>query len=260
MTRQHGGNDDAPVDITALPNWTPEPVRRTVQTIEQQNWTFDYRPILRRLAFDVRMKRVWSELLKKKTKSGDFAHQARRQDDSDQRTNHDLQFAAMRELLLYVIIVAFEKRPVAKPKEIEAARNTALRYEQALRNVAGDMALAMTRGELGLTETFEIKQLADNDRLALLRVADWYAKYVQALRKPNDPLMVAKHRDDPIQRGVHISIANKLNYTFGRRLDRTAATLASVALGVKIGVRPARSALSKKAPSKTKARKSPKRK
>jgi hypothetical protein len=122
------------------------------------------------------------------------------------------------------------------------------------------MALAIKGGVLGLTETFETKKLADNDRLALLRVADWLENTTRALRRPNDPLMVAKHRDDPIQRGVHISIANKLNYTFGRRLDRTAATLASVALGVKIGVRPARSALSKKAPSKTKARKSPKRK
>jgi hypothetical protein len=107
MTRQHGGSNDAPVDIAALPDWTPEPIRNTIQKIEQQNWSFDYRSILTRLAFDDRMKKVWSELLKRK-KSGGFAYQARRRDDSDQGTDDDAQATALRELFLYVLIVAFE--------------------------------------------------------------------------------------------------------------------------------------------------------
>jgi hypothetical protein len=259
MTQHDDSNDDVPVEVAALPGWTPKPVRKAIEKIEQQDWTFGHRPILKRLAFDPRMKKVWSELLKRK-KSGGFAYQARRRDDSDHGTDDDAQATALRELFLYVLIVAFEKYPVVKPDEIETTKSTTLWYARALRDVASDMALAIKGGVLGLTETFETKKLADNDRLALLRVADWLENTTRALRRSNDPLMVAKHRDDPIRRGVHISIANKLNYTFGRRLDRTAATLASVALGVKIGVRPARSALSKKAPSKTKARKSPKRK
>jgi hypothetical protein len=246
---QHDGSDDTPIDIATLPDWTPKPVRDAIQTIEQQDLSFGY-PILKRLAFDARMKKVWSELLKRK--SGQFAHQARPRDESDFRTNDELQAGALRELILYVIIVSFEKRPVAKPKEIEAARKTALRYSQALKDIAADMALVITRGELGLTETLESKQLAEDDRMALLRVANWYENYIRALRRPNDPLMVAKHRGDPVLRGVHISIANGVLIKFGKRLDRTAMTLASVALGVNVGIRPARSALTKKPKRKVK--------
>jgi hypothetical protein len=258
MTQQlEGADSDAPIDVSALPRWTPDAVRDVIKNIEQMNLTFAYRPILRRLAFDVRMDKVWIEL-QKKSKSGGFFHQARPRDDTDLRTNEELQSAGLRELVLYAVIAAFEKRPVAKPEEVEAARNTALRYAQALNDVAADMALAMTRGELGLTETLEVKQLAESDRLALLRVADWYTNYTRGLRRPDSPLMVEKHRSDPIERGVLISIADKLEFTFGKRLDRTAAAIASVALGTKIGGRPARSALTKR--GKKKARKSSRRK
>ena len=154
MTQQEDGNEDAPVDIATLPGWTPEPVRNVIQTIEQQNWTFGHRPILKRPAFNIRMKKVWNELLKR-TKSGQFVNQAQRHDNSDRRTNDDLQSAALRELFLYIIAVVYEKFPVVKLDEIETTRNTTLRDAKALRDVAGDMALAIKNGQLGLTETFE---------------------------------------------------------------------------------------------------------
>jgi hypothetical protein len=112
------------------------------------------------------------------------------------------------------------------------------------------MALALKTGQFGLTDTLESKQLAENDQAALIRAANWLESTTRALRQPNDPLIVERDRGDPVERGVHISIAEKLKLTFGNRLERTAATLASVALGVKIGIRPARSALTRKAPPK----------
>jgi hypothetical protein len=104
-------------------------------------------------------------------------------------------------------------------------------------------------------------QLAENDRLALLRVADWLRNYTRALRRPNSHLMVKKHRGDPVRRGIYISITEKVLFLFGQRLDRTSATLTSVAIGKHVGTRPARSALSRdKQTRKRNARKQTKRK
>jgi hypothetical protein len=245
MTLLQDDTDDTPIEIASLPGWTPDSVHNAIQNIEQMDLSLNYRPILRRLAFDERMEKVWSEL-RKRSKSGHFLHQGRPQGRSDSDAEDDLQSAALSEVFLFVLIVAYEKYPVVKPDEIKKSREISLSYSTALRAVADDMALALKEGKLGLTDNYESKLLAENDHLALLRVAQWHEHCTQALRRPDDPLMIEKYRGDPVERGVHISIANKLIFTFGKRLDRTAATLASVALGVKIGVRPARSALTKK--------------
>jgi hypothetical protein len=241
--------DDAnsPIEIASLPIWTPASVRRAIENAERDTTVF--RPILRRLAFDQRMEAVWSEL-RKRSKSGRFLHQAQPRDKSNPGTDEHRQSAALSEVFLFVLITAYEKYPVVKSDEIEKAKSKTLFHVDALRAVASDMDLAIKEGKLGLTETFESKALAQSDRLALLRVALWLENYTRALRQANDPLMVAKHRGDPLQRGVLISIANKLKQTFGKRLDRTAAALASVALAVTIGARPARSALTKKSKSR----------
>ena len=68
-------------------------------------------------------------------------------------------------------------------------------------------------------------------------------------------MLVKKVRGDPVARGVQILTATKLEKLFGKRLDGTAATLASVALGVKASARASRSALSKTKPSKKAASK-----
>jgi hypothetical protein len=244
MTILQGDTDDTPLEIASLPNWTPDSVRNAIQTIEQMNLSWNYRPILRRLAFDERMETIWAEL-SKRSKSGQFLHQGRPQDRSDLSTEDDLQSAALSEVFLFVLIVAYEQYPVVKAGEITKAGDNSLRHSEALRAVASDMALALKEGKLGLTDNYESKLLAENDLSAILRVAEWHENCTKALRKPGDPLMIEKHRGDPVERGVHISIANKLFFIFGKRLDRTAATLASVVLGVKIGVRAARSALTK---------------
>jgi hypothetical protein len=253
MTVLQDDTDNTLIEIASLPSWTPDSVRNVIQKIEGMNFTLNYRPILRRLAFDERMETVWSEL-RKRSKFGHFLHPVQPRDRSHRGTEEDLQSAALSEVFLFVLIVAYEKYPVVKPSEIQESRENSLRYSEALRAVASDMALALRDGKFGLTDTYESKLLAENDRLALLRVAQWHEHCTKALRQPDDPLMVEKRRGDPVERGVHISIANKLIFIFGKRLDRTAATLASVALGAKIGVRPARSALTKKESEKLKTR------
>jgi hypothetical protein len=63
--------------------------------------------------------------------------------------------------------------------------------------------------------------------------------------------MVSKHRGDPVVRAVTILISKRLKGLLGKRLDRTAAKLASVALGATTSSRVARSKLSrKKSPKK----------
>jgi hypothetical protein len=93
--------------------------------------------------------------------------------------------------------------------------------------------------------------VARHDAQALMRVANWMDHLTSSARRPGDPLIVKRHRGDPIARGVQITIGVKLEEQFGERLDGTAATLTSVALGVEASARASQSALTK--------RKSPKR-
>jgi hypothetical protein len=147
------------------------------------------------------------------------------------------------------VSAASDRLSVSKLDEIEKARAQWADHATRLRALAHDMELAFDLGALGLDDP-KFPGLAWHDAQAVRRVAKWIEHLTSALRRPGDPLIVDRHRGDPIVRGVQIVIALKLEEQFGERLDGTAATLTSVVLGAETTPRTSRSALTERKPLK----------
>jgi hypothetical protein len=92
----------------------------------------------------------------------------------------------------------------------------------------------------------ESRSQASQDIQLVRRLATWLEHLTSAMRRPDDPLIVERHRGDPIVRGVQIMISVKFKETFGERFDGIAAILTSVALGAETSPRVSRSALAGK--------------
>jgi hypothetical protein len=247
MTRNTPTATAASNEIGPVPTWTPEPVRRMIREIEQTDLTLEQHQILQRLVTNQKMKTVWIELQKRHKHSRELVHRARPRQYPHLRTKDDIQSAALSETFQFTFSAARDRMPVTKPGEIEKARHKTLLYAHALRDVAADLTLALRAADASpIAYATDLKKQAENDCVALLRVANWLEHTTSSLRRPGDPLMVKRSRDDPTKRGVQILIAKKLQEIFGKRLDRTAATLTGVALDVKTSASVARSALTKK--------------
>jgi hypothetical protein len=165
------------------------------------------------------------------------------------RSTNDAQFTALGEIFHFAFTATRDRMMVTKPAEILRNKKNLLENAKRLRILANDLDLARSKGQFGVANS-QSKTLAEADVLALRHVANWLEHVANALRRPGDPLMVTKHRGDPVVRGVQILIATKLDELFGNRLDGTAATFASVALGIRTSARVSRSALSKRKSSK----------
>jgi hypothetical protein len=96
--------NEGPWDADLLPEWTPESVRNAVRKIQEMDLT-TYRPILRRLALDPRMKIVWRELLKR-NEAGAFVYPGQPQNLLELPAGDDRQSAALSELFVFVLAVA----------------------------------------------------------------------------------------------------------------------------------------------------------
>jgi hypothetical protein len=70
------------------------------------------------------------------------------------------------------------------------------------------------------------------DVMAFLRGAQvWDARHAQAIA-PGDPTMVRRHRADRTVQGVARSISEGLREIYGKKLEKTSATLCNVALAL----------------------------
>jgi hypothetical protein len=233
----------------SLPTWVPEFVQELFQEAERADLPPEQRLILERLATDTRMQHVWSYLLRRDRGSGEFVHPALSRDGQRLPSEDKRQLSALGELFHFLFCAARDKMMVTKAEQVLQNKEYLLDNANRLRNLANDLVLARSRGMFGVSDPLS-QMIADRDVQALVHVANWLEGLTTAARSPDDPMIVAKHRGDPVARGVQILAAVKLEELFGSRLDGTASTLASVALGVKTSARASRSALSTPKPSK----------
>lgn len=223
-----------------VPSWIPELVRPILELMSANPaCTGRRRPVFDRLLEDPRMQPVFNEFLRRDRETGDFLYPAKFR--NSEQSSEDAQVTAIREVLQLTISAASDRISVSKIEQIDEAGQRWSDQAAQLRIIAHDMAL---EAELGMLELDPATPaLSSRDVLALLRVAKWLEHLKSGLRRPDDPLMVDRHRGDPIVRGVQIMIGVKLAEQFGERLDGTAATLTSVALHVETTPRTSRSAL-----------------
>jgi hypothetical protein len=228
----------------SLPPWVPQGVRKLIQEAVKAELPPEHRSIIERLATDKRMQFVWSEFLRRDRRSGQFVHPAVAFKGKRFPSIDDRQHSAVGEVFHFVFTAARDKMMVTKLEEVLRNKEHLLENANRLLMLANDLELAQSRGMLGVADP-QSRKIANRDIVALRHVAGWLEGLTRASRRPDDPLIVKKLRGDPIVKGVQILTAMKLKELFGNRLDGTAATLASVAVGVKSSARASRSALTK---------------
>ena len=207
-----------------LPDWTPPAVVTQARRIEARNLPDSQWVILHRLATDPRMQNVWRELTRHDRQNGQFLHPAKGQ---------EAQADALGRLFFFSFSAARDEIGVSKPGDDAPLREALLKRIATLREIADELT------------TPELSGPRAHWAAAFRYFAEWLEGGFLTLRPPNDPLMVKKHRGDPVDRGVQILLGAQLEDTFGKRLDGTAATIAAVALGkTKLSPRVARSAFS----------------
>jgi hypothetical protein len=229
-------------------SWIPEPVRPLLEHLNANPACAGRRrPFFERLLEDPRMQPVYHVFLRRNRETGTFLHSARNR-SCDQSTEEE-QVAALGEVLKVTINAASDCMSVSKIEQVEEAKQRWDDEAKRLRMLAKDMDLAAELGMLGFDDPLS-RSMALHDAEALRRVANWLDALRSGTRRPDDPLIVDIHRGDPIVRGVQILIGVKLEEQFGERLDGTAATLTSVALGAETSPRASRSALTERKSSK----------
>jgi hypothetical protein len=232
--------------MTVFPDWTPELVKPLLEQLDINPASSGHRrDVFNHVLADPRMEAVYDEFLRRDRKLGTYLHPAR--EIPEGQTADEAQLSAIRQALQLAVSAAGDRISVSKLDEIEKAKEKWKDHAERLRSLAHDMELAFQLGALGLDDpTFP--GLALHDAQALRRVANWIEHLTSALRRSGDPLIVDRHRGDPIVRGVQIMIGVKLEEQFGDRLDGTAATLTSVVLGAETTPRASRSALTGQKP------------
>ena len=148
-----------------------------------------------------------------------------------------------------MISVASDRIAVSRFAEILEGKRRLNDNANLLRDIAHDLAVAGNFGMLGLSDPKSLATAA-RDLLGLHHAANWLDHLAAISRPIDDPLVVKKHRGDPVVRAVQILIGSKLLEEFGQRLDGVAATLAGVALGADASPRASRSALTEPKPPK----------
>jgi hypothetical protein len=212
-------------------------VVKQVRRIEARPLSAEQQAMLLRLATDTRMRSVWTELTRRKRPSGHFLHPAKRPSNRPTLTQDDAQDDELAFLFFFVLRAARDRVPAWKPEEMAAKKSEILQTANVLRELAN---------ELSTDRLYSTEWLAVADAEALRRVARWLETLVATARPPSDPLIIGKDRGDRRMRALQILCAAQLINTFGRRLDGTAATLASVALGNRTSARATRSAFSRR--------------
>jgi hypothetical protein len=231
-----------------LPDWIPDLVRPILEKLSENPACLGgRRTVFEQLVSDGRMKPVYEQFVRRNRETGEFLYPASTR--AKGQSADDAQRTAIRELLQLTVSAAGDRISVSKLDDIEKAKERWEGHATQLRALAHDMELALKLGALGLDDP-RFPGLAWHDAQALLRVANWVEHLSSAMRRPGDPLIVDRNRGDPVVRGVQIMIGVKLEEQFDVRLDGTAATLTSVALGAETSPRASRSALTTRNPKK----------
>lgn len=222
-------------------DWTPEVIRKLIGN-DLSGLKHDRQQILYRLSADKRMRNVYFELLRKSRTTRAYLHSARTMKGRSRSIEIE-QLKAVRELIHFVAFTAEKKIHVSTNEDVQQQQESIRSTIVTLTHIASELEAAANNG--GLPNVNYPPALALSDASALRRVSNFLASLSGDARNDRDPLTVSRKRGDSVTRGVQIMISVKLEELFGNRLDRTAATLTSVALGVKTSDRTARSALTK---------------
>jgi hypothetical protein len=226
------------------PDWLAEWPSVLLEVIKISHRTPDgpHFAVLERLATDERMKEVWQELTRRNRADGTFLHVARAHSDDAHMPSDLLQARSLAETLHLAFHAGCESPHGAKMDEVRAAQVTLQDEAQVLRRVANRLFDAARKvAQIGDQTAI---RAADNG-VILREVADWLESMIPAMRAENDPLTITNDRGSREARGVGAVVCSFLAERFGSPLYRTAATLASVALGVDVSERMVRSAFSR---------------
>jgi len=112
---------------------------------------------------------------------------------------------------------------VSKVEQIDETKRRSEEDAARLREIVHDIELAIKHGVFEIADSLS-RAFAVYDCEALRRVANWRESLIPPARSVDDPLIVVRHRGDPIVRGVQILVGLTLEEQFGERLDGTAAT------------------------------------
>lgn len=201
-----------------------------------------------RLANDQRMRAVWNELLRKDRRTGEYCRAAKPRSGPSPLTKEENQLFAIQDVIRFTLTAVRDERVVTRPEDIEQSRAHLNSKSDQLVILTNDLRLAIERGQLGIADA-PARELAGEHLTALLHVADWLRNLALALRGPDDPMTVQRVRGNPLVKGVQITLASLCTELFGSRLDRTVATIASVAVGGNAKRGAARSALTRRSAS-----------
>lgn len=203
--------------VIIIPAGTPLSVQLELRRL-LFDWETDHAiEILVRLATDTRMKTVWGELTRQDRKTGAFVHTARYPASLPVPNHQTPQDFALEQTVFLAFRFALDKVAVSKESENEANRAELTGKAARLRDMADELA--------------EDGYVSANDIQAMRRAANRYEAAASDIRKPDDFLTIQNERGDRVERGVQTTLAGFFHHRFGNRLDGTAATLASVALG-----------------------------
>jgi hypothetical protein len=174
----------------------PPSVKKQVREIEQRNLTAEQCAILRRLATDGRMRRVWTQFLRIDRKSGLLESPAKPLHNFTAPTQDEIQAEAIGEIFHFGFCAARDQIKMIKAEVVAGEKANFLQYAQLLVEVAEYLAVHNPNDRQAIS-----------DAAALFRTAGWLKASAAALLPANDPRSVKKDRGDPVVRGVQIVIA-----------------------------------------------------
>jgi hypothetical protein len=201
---------DVAPEALVIPSWVPDAVSKAARALNPPAGKDDHNPTfeaLKRLLVDQRMRRVWTELIKKKKDStATFLHSAKPTWDFDNVV--DRQDTAIASLLYLAMNLAICDPTVMTRREVEVQR----------RGVLDKAAAAFIQGDVAAARDHEAK------------AADWAAA-------AETRLVVERDTGDAQARCFAILFADQCRRLFGSPLYGVTATVASVALGRKLTTR-----------------------
>jgi hypothetical protein len=173
--------------------------------------------LIQRLTCDDRMRAVWRELLRRhQGEGGGYFHPAQRMPEHPTDLDDEvLQARALCHIFDVAVILVSAALPAMTPAELERDLAKSIEDENQLRRAARLVEADNNDPELAA---------------ALVKKADLYARGRELYAQLGFP-KVNRHRNDPQTVGYVMAFVAAVEEVFGKKMVRTVATIASVALG-----------------------------